>query len=587
LAPHKARLLKCVRSSGAAGAPPRALEVSVGPGGAFPFSAADCAEVLALDASPSMFARARAAAAALGLKEGQMRVEAGDFSALPLPDGAVDVVLCMFVLCSVPDPVAAGAETRRVLRPGGLFLFMVRPVVEVIDADRSAALSLTLDPPSTQEHVAADPAASPWLAHAQRLARPVWAALFQGCQITRDAAAAVRAAGFACVDAARSEAPISIWALPVLGLVQPMVSGVAVASSNQAVASSNVLHKCGGSMAGQPKAIAVRLTLRAAYQRIAPAAAHNRAPKTRSRSASRVLRVHRHPPLAAAAAAAHRSRPAMTANGLDSPKGAARGPAAWLACRPPLQLAALAFTAALACAWGGAGWARAHAPPPPRPPLFGAAGSAAAAPAAARCPNGLEAWPLHLAAAERRVYSQTMQDGVLEEIFSRLGTTNKQFVEFGFDSDAYESGGGGANTRLLHAKGWRGLLLDGGHANPAINLHKATLSPENIVDLFAEHGVPDEPDYISIDLDSCDIWLFLALAKRYRPRVVTIEYNSNFPAGSTLAWPPDCSLGWEPFKAGGHPRVMGSALGAVYLAAADAGYVVVHAVKVTVSGAAP
>ncbi len=272
----------------------------------------------------------------------------------------------------------------------------------------------------------------------------------------------------------------------------------------------------------------------------------------------------------------------MTADGLDSPKGA-RGPAAWLARRPPLQLAALAFAAALACAWGGAGWARAHAQPPPRTPPFGAA---AAAPAAARCPNGLEVWPLSLAGAERRVYSQTMQDGVLEEIFKRLGTTNKQFVEFGFDSDAYETGGGGANTRLLHAKGWRGLLLDGGHANPAINLHKAMLSPENIVDLFAEHGVPDEPDYISIDLDSCDIWLFLALAKWYRPRVVTIEYNSNFPAGSTLAWPPDCSLGWEPFKAGGHPRVMGSALGAVYLAAADAGYVVVHAVKVTVRGAA-
>ena len=60
-----------------------------------------------------------------------------------------------------------------------------------------------------------------------------------------------------------------------------------------------------------------------------------------------------------------------------------------------------------------------------------------------------------------------------------------------------------------------------------------------------------------------------------RPRVATIEYNRNFPAGSTFAWPPDCSETWR------EDRVMGSSLGAVFAVAADAGYTVVHVIDET------
>ena len=40
-------------------------------------------------------------------------------TALPMPDGSVDAALCLFVLHHVPNPAAALAEARRVLRPGG------------------------------------------------------------------------------------------------------------------------------------------------------------------------------------------------------------------------------------------------------------------------------------------------------------------------------------------------------------------------------------------------------------------------------------------------------------------------------------
>jgi ubiquinone/menaquinone biosynthesis C-methylase UbiE len=43
---------------------------------------------------------------------------------IELPDESVDSALCTWTLCSIPDPVAAVSELRRVLRPGGRLYFV-------------------------------------------------------------------------------------------------------------------------------------------------------------------------------------------------------------------------------------------------------------------------------------------------------------------------------------------------------------------------------------------------------------------------------------------------------------------------------
>jgi len=48
-----------------------------------------------------------------------------DAAALPFPDESFDAVVCQFGLMFVPDKAAAAREARRVLRPGGTFLFNV------------------------------------------------------------------------------------------------------------------------------------------------------------------------------------------------------------------------------------------------------------------------------------------------------------------------------------------------------------------------------------------------------------------------------------------------------------------------------
>ena len=76
--------------------------------------------VTGIELSPAMLDRARERAAALG-READLRV--GDATALEVPDASFDTVVSTFTLCSIPDPAAAVGEVRRVLRPGGRFVF--------------------------------------------------------------------------------------------------------------------------------------------------------------------------------------------------------------------------------------------------------------------------------------------------------------------------------------------------------------------------------------------------------------------------------------------------------------------------------
>ena len=140
---------------------------------------------------------------------------------------------------------------------------------------------------------------------------------------------------------------------------------------------------------------------------------------------------------------------------------------------------------------------------------------------------------------ERREYSQNGEDGIIEAIVAAIGTTNRSYVEFGVE-DGIES-----NTRsLMKHKGWTGLLMDGSHENPAINLHREFITAENIEALFAKHDIPREFDLLSIDIDGNDYWVWKAI-ERYRPRVVIVEYNACIPYAPAVTVPYDPEFSWD------------------------------------------
>ncbi len=138
----------------------------------------------------------------------------------------------------------------------------------------------------------------------------------------------------------------------------------------------------------------------------------------------------------------------------------------------------------------------------------------------------------------RREYSQNGEDGIVEAIFRKIGTTNKYFVEFGVE-DGME-----CNSRYLALhKGWKGLLMDGAE-HPGTDVKSEFITAENIQALFKKYNVPETPDLLSIDIDGNDYWVWQAI-NHYKPRVVIIEYNSHILPEETKTIPYNPRFHWD------------------------------------------
>jgi hypothetical protein len=151
-----------------------------------------------------------------------------------------------------------------------------------------------------------------------------------------------------------------------------------------------------------------------------------------------------------------------------------------------------------------------------------------------------------------KVYSQHDEDGMIEEIFNRIGVTDRFFVEFGV--------GDGLENCTLYCllKGWSGAWIDGSAIcyedilrNMAplleagrLRMKYSFITSENIESLFSELKIPREFDLLSIDIDRNDYWVWEAI-QNYRPRVVAIEYNASFKPTIACAVPYDGSATWN------------------------------------------
>jgi len=138
-------------------------------------------------------------------------------------------------------------------------------------------------------------------------------------------------------------------------------------------------------------------------------------------------------------------------------------------------------------------------------------------------------------ADEQRVFSQNGEDGVIQSIFDRIGVTDRFYIEFGTENGAQ------SNTRRLREhRGWNGLLMDGGHDIPSINLHRERIHHSNVGHLFRKYHVPKAFDLLSTDTDFKDFWISRAiLIDGYRPRVIVSEINASFEKRLALTVPRD------------------------------------------------
>jgi SAM-dependent methyltransferase len=110
--------------------PRRILEIAAGTGVVTRamVDALPDAEIVATDLNPAMLDQAQAIGTARPVEWRQ-----ADAMALPFADGEFDAVVCQFGVMFFPDKPRAYAEARRVLKPGGLFLFNAWDRVEAND----------------------------------------------------------------------------------------------------------------------------------------------------------------------------------------------------------------------------------------------------------------------------------------------------------------------------------------------------------------------------------------------------------------------------------------------------------------------
>jgi ubiquinone/menaquinone biosynthesis C-methylase UbiE len=114
------------------------LEVGVGSGVNLPLYGPAVTRVIGLDPSPELLrlASKRAADAVVPVSRLQ-----GSAEHVPFADAAFDTIVMTWTLCSIPNPIAALTEMRRVVKPGGRLLFVgARPVAG--NSGRSVATSI-------------------------------------------------------------------------------------------------------------------------------------------------------------------------------------------------------------------------------------------------------------------------------------------------------------------------------------------------------------------------------------------------------------------------------------------------------------
>lgn len=154
-------------------------------------------------------------------------------------------------------------------------------------------------------------------------------------------------------------------------------------------------------------------------------------------------------------------------------------------------------------------------------------------------------WPLDHA---RDVHSQSGEDGVVEALLNALPERNNWVVEFGAWDGLHLS-----NSRyFITQHGFSGVLIEGDSQRHAdldrlyrdrqdvhtINTFVTSSGTNTLDAILASTPIPRDFDYLSIDIDGNDYYVFRSL-ENYRPKVVCIEFNPSVPSEVDFVQPDD------------------------------------------------
>jgi len=161
--------------------------------------------------------------------------------------------------------------------------------------------------------------------------------------------------------------------------------------------------------------------------------------------------------------------------------------------------------------------------------------------------------PGRLLGSGAKFFSQNDEDGIIAEIFNRIGITNRTFIEIGAGA------GDENNTLFLLVQGWQGCWLEANATavenclaqlkrhidSGALRLANLRVTKENISGVLKDLGAATDPDLLSIDLDGNDYHILGRCLEFLRPRVIVAEYNVFLGPSIPLILPYDPEHRWD------------------------------------------
>lgn len=146
--------------------------------------------------------------------------------------------------------------------------------------------------------------------------------------------------------------------------------------------------------------------------------------------------------------------------------------------------------------------------------------------------------PQPLTGFAKNITSQNGEDGLLEEIFRRIGDKNRWCLEVGAWDGKHLSN----VCAFWRDRGWSAVLIECNEESfvglknntldfPKVRaLHRRVTAAGNdsLDAILQKAGAPSDIDLVSIDIDGNDYYILESL-KTFTPRVIVIEHNPTIP----------------------------------------------------------
>ena len=149
-----------------------------------------------------------------------------------------------------------------------------------------------------------------------------------------------------------------------------------------------------------------------------------------------------------------------------------------------------------------------------------------------------------------KVFSQQDEDGIIDEIFKRIGSGSKKFIEMGLET------GIECNTTNLLFQDWSGLWIESDKGNieqikknfskyidKTLRIHSEKITTINVNQIISGYfNAGEEIDLLSIDI-GVHTFHVLEMINSINPRVIVAEYNAKY--GPAIDWAVDYKIDAE------------------------------------------